>query len=189
MSENKNKINSLKLPQIALLTAVAIFGVTLSAERIFASEINSNNVYYLINQERMSRGLPKLNLDPELSQAAGLKSKDMLNRNYFEHYAFGLSPWDFIKLSGYNYLYAGENLAMDFNTSEGMVKAWMNSPTHRDNILNPDYTDTGVGVIKGEYNENGSMKSTVIVSNMFGRKKPAIVKVFDYITRNFFGSF
>lgn len=187
MNKNINKISRVNAAaKITISLAVALI---FSAQHAFASEINQTNVINLINQERTSRGVPALKIDIDLNQAAGLKSKDMINRNYFDHYAYGLSPWDFIKNSGYNYLYAGENLAMDFNTSEGVVKAWMNSPTHRDNILNPDFTETGIGVIKGEFVEDGVVHNTTMVDNMFGRKKPTILRVFDYIAKNVFGSF
>lgn len=155
---------------------------------VFASPITSENILKLLNEERSERNISKLDINPDLNNAAFLKSKDMINRDYFEHFAFGLSPWAFIKNSGYDYLYAGENLAMDFSTSEGMVRSWMNSPTHRDNILNPDYRDIGIGIVKGEYSENNSSHSTTMVTNMFGRKKPTIIKVFEYITGNLFGN-
>lgn len=186
MNKNTNK-NSIvnKATKITISLVVAFM---FSTQFAFASDINQTNILNLINKERTSRGIPSLKVESDLNQAATLKSKDMINRGYFDHYAYGLSPWDFITISGYNYLYAGENLAMDFNTSEGLVKAWMNSPTHRDNILNPDFTETGVGVIKGDYTKNGYIHSTTMVSNMFGRKKPTIMKVFDYISKNVFGS-
>jgi len=187
MNTKANKISQVnKVTKIAISLVIAIL---FSFQFAFASDINQKNVIDLINQERTSRGVPALKVDSDLNQAAALKSKDMINRSYFDHYAHGLTPWDFITMSGYNYLYAGENLGMDFNTSEGLVKAWMNSPTHRDNILNPDFIETGIGVVKGEYTENGYVHSTTMVSNMFGRKKPTILKVFDYIAKNIFGSF
>lgn len=187
-AERNNKITYTK--RNLLMSSLFVFLITfLLSGKSFASEINTENVVKLVNLEREERGLPMLKVDSSLTQAASLKTKDMLNRNYFEHRAFGMSPWDFIKLSGYDYLYAGENLAMDFNTSEGMVNAWMNSPAHRDNILNSDYTEMGIGVVKGEYTENGASHSTTLVTNMFGRKKPAIVKLFDYIAKNVFSSY
>ena len=187
MNTNKNKIS--RANKTAKVTISLIVAFLFSTQIAFASEINQSNLINLINQERTGRGVPALKIDIDLNQAASLKSKDMINRSYFDHYAYGLSPWDFIKNAGYNYLYAGENLAMDFETSEGVVKAWMSSPTHRDNILNPDFTETGLGIVKGEYNRNGYTSDTTMISNMFGRKKPTIVKIFDYIARNVFGSF
>jgi uncharacterized protein YkwD len=186
MQNKHKKIESNLIKHKALSLSFAVLASSLFVSRAFASPISTDNVLYSINQERTSRGLQKLTIDPDLTSAASLKSKDMLNRNYFEHFAFGLSPWDFIHNAGYNYLYAGENLAMDFNTSEGMVSAWMNSPAHRDNILNPDFRETGIGIIKGEFSEDGKARTTTMVTDMFGREKPTIVKAFDYITKNLF---
>lgn len=163
------------------IAAVSIALVLSNMSPVFASSINSENILELINEERSSRGLQTLTLDPSLDAAARLKSKDMLNRDYFEHFAFGLAPWDFIINAGYDYLYAGENLAMDFSTSEGTVNAWMNSPAHRENILNPDFRETGIGVVKGEFNDGSGPHTTTMTTNMFGRKKPAIVKIFNNV--------
>ena len=104
MKTSKSK-NSLR----KTITGVTIATATLfvfSSQLAFASEINQENLIRLINQERNSRGIPSLKINSDLDAAASLKSKDMINRDYFEHYAFGLSPWDFISNSGYNYLYA-----------------------------------------------------------------------------------
>ncbi|MCX6809082.1 MAG: CAP domain-containing protein [Candidatus Berkelbacteria bacterium] len=172
MNKNQQKISQKVL--LSVMGLVVVFGITSKA---FASPITPQNLEYLVNKERMYNGLKPLVVDSQLDSAATSKSKDMVTRNYFEHYAFGLTPWDFILSSGYNYLYAGENLAMNFDTSEGTVQAWMNSPAHRANILNPDYEDMGIGVVKGAYTVNGSEEQTVMVTNMFGRKKPAILEV------------
>jgi uncharacterized protein YkwD len=174
-----------KQTQNLIIFPIALVATTFSFTVAFASPINEANLTNLINGERESRDLPLLNINNDLDNSATLKSKDMINRDYFDHYAFGLSPWDFIANGGYDYLYAGENLAMDFQTSEGMVKAWMNSPTHRDNILNPEYRDLGIGVVKGTYTENGTEKTTTIVTTMFGREKPPIVKWIDSFKRLF----
>ncbi len=146
-----------------------------------ASAINTKNVLSEINYYRKIRGLTPLEIDDRLNEAAEKKSNDMINRDYFEHYSFGRSPWDFIAEQNYNYLYAGENLAMDFQTSEGMVRAWMSSPTHRKNILNPDFDDVGIGVVKGEYSEDDQSHETIMVTNMFGKEKPKILIFFDKI--------
>lgn len=178
--KNKNKkINRITVIALALLVAGSVlFNSTIA----LASEITPENLAYLINIQRSYYGLKPLKIDTDLSRAASLKSRDMLNRDYFEHFAYGLAPWDFIRNAGYEYLYAGENLAMGFKTSEGTVKAWMNSPAHRANILNPDYEDMGVGVVKGTYTKtNGKTVETTMVTNMFGRKKPMIVEVFNKI--------
>lgn len=183
-NKNKKTHNGSILKRKAMSLSFGALASVLFVSHAFASPITTQNVLDGINQQRTNRGLPKFAINPDLTNAANLKSKDMINRNYFEHFAFGMTPWDFIKNAGYNYLYAGENLAMDYNTSEGMVSAWMNSPAHKDNILNPDFQDAGIGIVKGEYIENGAVHSTTMVTNMFGRKKPVILKIFDYVTRD-----
>jgi len=168
---------ALKLIELALFVALFI----ISASAASASSISRDNIESQINKERTSRGIAPLKDNPQLDQAALTKSADMISRKYFEHYAYGLTPWDFIKRQNYDYLYAGENLAMDFDTSEGMVSAWMNSETHRKNILNPDFTDMGVGVVRGEYTDSKGTRETQMVTNMFAAPKPAIIRVFDNI--------
>lgn len=178
----KTKIEIIKLAGISLVAALLL---SLPITHVLASDITSENLLNMINNERESRKIPKLYLNNDLNNAARLKSKDMINRHYFEHYAFGLTPWNFISNAGYEYLFAGENLAMDFQTSEGMVKAWMNSPAHLDNILNPEFHDIGIGIIKGEYTQKEADQSTIMVTNMFGREKPKILQVFDNFRENF----
>lgn len=166
-----------KIVEIALFLSLFVFSAALA----MAAPIAPKNVENLVNQERTSRGLNPLNVNGSLDSAAQKKSTDMIKRNYFEHYAYGLSPWVFIQNENYDYLYAGENLAMDFNTAEGMVSAWMASPSHRKNILNPDFNEMGVGVVKGEFKDNSGAHETEMVTNMFATKKPAIIRVFDNV--------
>ena len=187
MITNKNKkfrLDNRVIVEIASVVALVLFSIFIvvaNTKTAFASEISEDNVFRLINKEREYRGIPSLRENDELNQAAMKKSADMITRNYFEHYAFGLNPWDFIVDAGYDYLYAGENLAMDFDTSEGMVRSWMQSTTHRINILNPDFNETGIGVVKGEFTENDNIHTTYMVTNMFAREKPAILKLVDRV--------
>lgn len=182
--KNSHQIKSNIKTKITLSLFALSFVLISSAPKALASDVSVENITYLLNKERIYHGLSPFSLDTDLNHAAKNKSKDMLNRNYFDHYAYGLTPWDFINNAGYKYLYAGENLAMDFQTSEGMVNAWMNSPAHRKNILSEDFEDIGIGVVKGAYVENGQEKETILVSNMFGRKKPVIVEIFNRIIDN-----
>ncbi len=178
MNKNKNKIKYIQTAAIALLI------VTSFAVKALASDITPSNVLTAINQERVMRGLPILSANTDLNNAATLKAKDMVNRHYFEHYAFGLAPWDFMRNQSYDYIYAGENLAMDFSTTEGMVKAWMNSPSHKENILNKDFREIGIGTVKGVYSEEENKShSTIMVSTMYGTQKPKILKIFDAIVK------
>lgn len=166
-----------KLCELALLIALLAAG----AVQAEASEITPENVLKQINYQRELRGIKPLEEDDRLNRAATNKSQDMIDRDYFEHYANGLTPWSFITDQDYDYLYAGENLAMDFKTSEGMVRAWMSSPAHRKNILNPDYDDVGIGLVKGEYTDIKGSRETSMVTNMFGKEKPVILRLFDEV--------
>lgn len=176
------KIYILKILEIVLfvLISVSVFAI----REAFASDITKENLLKGINAERTNRNIAPLNENAKLDQASLNKSNDMLERNYFEHYFNGLTPWDWIARENYNYLYAGENLAMDFDTSEGMVKAWMDSPTHRANILNPDFNETGIGIVKGQFSDGNGARETTIVTNMFGREKPQILVTIDSWIKN-----
>lgn len=166
-----------KLCELGLLLTLIGAGVAQAK----ASDITPKNILIQINYQRELRGIKPLQEDTRLDQAAVNKSTDMIDKDYFEHYAHGLTPWKFIENQKYDYLYAGENLAMDFQTSEGMVRAWMSSSAHRKNILNPDYDDIGIGVVKGEYTDDHGSRETNMVTNMFGKEKPAILKLFDAV--------
>lgn len=101
----------------------------------------------LVNKERTSRGLQSLKFNSELSNVATLKSQDMIDKNYFDHTSptYG-SPFDMMKKFGISYTSAGENIAMGQETPQEVMNAWMNSDGHRKNILNPDFTELGVGI-------------------------------------------
>jgi len=132
----------------------------------FATDISVDKLYQLTNQEREKSNLPLLSYNQELAQAAAQKAQDMFQKNYWSHYApDGKTPWDFILNSGYKYEYAGENLAKNFLFSDGVVSAWMNSPTHRENILKKDYSQVGLAVVNGILNG----EQTTLVVQMFGK--------------------
>lgn len=133
-----------------------------------ATDINAERLVNLTNQKRAERGLAPLKLDPQLSQAAAGKAQDMFTKDYWAHNSpGGLTPWVFIKDAKYSYLYAGENLAKNFANSEGVVDAWMASPSHRANLLKPEYKDIGFAVVNGRL---GSEETTLVVQ-MFGTKQ------------------
>jgi hypothetical protein len=74
----------------------------------------------------------------------------MFAENYWAHVSpSGLQPWHWFNQAGYPYTYAGENLAKDFDTSAGVMQGWMNSPGHKANVLNTNYTDVGFAVQNG----------------------------------------
>lgn len=115
------------------------------------SNITTQSLVNDTNNERTKEGLSTLALNDTLSQAAFLKAQDMFENDYWAHNSpSGVTPWKWLGDVGYNYSIAGENLAKNYPTANATVVAWMNSETHRANILNERYTDVGFAVVDGE---------------------------------------
>ena len=131
----------------------------------YASAIDRDEIVIYTNDQRILAGLPPLTMNEQLSQAAQEKANDMFANNYWAHISpTGTTPWVFIKNTGYEYSVAGENLARDFNNSLDVVNAWMNSDTHKANIVHNKYTQIGVAVVNGRLD---GVETTLVVQ-MFG---------------------
>ncbi len=131
----------------------------------YATDIRVEQLLADTNAERAKAGLSELTLNPDLSAAASAKAGDMFTNNYWAHNSpEGKTPWDVILASGYHYTLAGENLAKNFDTSDGVVAAWMASPSHKANIVKPGYRDIGFAVVNGVLNG----EQTTLVVQMFG---------------------
>lgn len=131
-----------------------------------ASDFSQATLLSATNEARATKGESALTVNDQLSQAAVAKANDMAAKNYWAHNSpDGKTPWSFISGAGYSYSVAGENLAYGFTDGSGVVKAWMNSPEHRANILNAAYQQVGFGVAS--------------VTNYLG-KGPAIIVVAEY---------
>lgn len=131
----------------------------------FAANIPPDEVIRLTNEKRAQNGLAPVTSNSLLSQAAQAKGADMLNKGYWAHVSpDGVQPWQFFINAGYKYRYAGENLARDFSNPSSAVDAWMNSPSHKENMLNPKYKDIGVAVVEGKL----SGVETTIIVQFFG---------------------
>ncbi len=140
-------------------------GVLIDSFGVYATDLSANRIVQLTNQERQKRNLQPVTANAYLTSAAYAKANHMFEKQYWDHFGpDGESPWEFIKASGYDYAYAGENLGKGFNTSEGVHQAWMASPTHKENILTEHYEDIGIAVVSGTL-EN---ESIVLVVQMFG---------------------
>ncbi|WP_206529758.1 SafA/ExsA family spore coat assembly protein [Brevibacillus sp. SYP-B805] len=107
-------------------------------------------VVKLVNAERAKRGLKPLTANWQLSRVARIKSQDMRDRGYFSHTSptYG-SPFDMMQAFGIAYHAAGENIAAGQTTPAAVMQSWMNSAGHRQNILNPQFTQIGVGYATG----------------------------------------
>ncbi|MDR3643436.1 MAG: CAP domain-containing protein [Candidatus Doudnabacteria bacterium] len=153
-------------PHILRQEALAVFSGALIAAKIltlgvlalgpvapaYSSAITETNIIALTNQSRQDNGEAPLTENSELDTAAQAKADDMLAKGYFAHVTpDGRTPWSFITAAGYNYLMAGENLAVNFTEAEDVETAWMNSPDHRANLLNKDFQNIGIGISQGQY--------------------------------------
>jgi uncharacterized protein YkwD len=125
-------------------------------------------IHTVANRERLIRNLKTLGINDKLNAAAQSKAEDMATKSYFSH----ISPIDgkqwktFIQESGYEYKEAGENLANGYESVEEMVEAWLDSPSHRENLLNEGVHETGFGIKYGTLNGY----PTVFVVQLFGEQ-------------------
>lgn len=172
--ESNNYRAKLLHHNILLLFIVVIFASSFLLEIIktnfpsvlgIHTNVTVEELLVFTNRKRTEYGLPPLVLNPRLSAAAALKAEDMFAKDYWAHNSpDGKTPWVFIKEAGYNYLYAGENLARGFNSAEDIVNAWMASPSHRENVLFKNYSDVGfsvgIGKLKGQ--------DTILIVEEFG---------------------
>jgi len=168
---NNNRASLIQTPFIGLFIALYLLNqsfvksLTIVRPGIlgYSSEITIQKVYDDTNKERQLVGLPALHFNPALSQSATAKAQDMFANNYWAHNSpQGKTPWDFFKSAGYQYSIAGENLAKDFYDTDSMMKAWMNSPTHRVNIISSQYQEIGIGVVNGILD---GVKTTLVVQH------------------------
>ncbi len=125
------------------------------------------DIIYLTNQERIRDNLPALTVNSELTEAAHAKAQHMLDFEYFDHHSpDGREPWDFIEEAGYPYIYAGENLAINYSNSLATFQAWMDSPSHKENILFPHFQEIGIATHSAE--RDGLMVTVSV--QMFGSR-------------------
>lgn len=139
---------------VALVVVAQVAYNGLAARHILGDQTSGITATALLadtNQERADNGERPLVLNDQLSRAAKLKVQDMFANQYWAHNSpSGTTPWHWFDMVGYTYSQAGENLAKDFSSSDSTVAAWMDSPTHRANILKSSYEDAGFAVQSGQ---------------------------------------
>ena len=177
--ENDHKPHILRVQSVVFVLAIALvlelffwFGVTqLEPNSQLFGIIITNSLIDGTNKNRAADNLAPLQVSPLLQTAAQEKADDMATNGYFAHTSpAGLTPWYWFDKVGYQYIAAGENLAVDFSDSQDVTNAWMNSPEHRANILNGSYTQIGMATAQGTYNGH----PTIFVVELFGTPVPAI---------------
>lgn len=148
-----------------LLLALAVGFLGLFVQNVQAADMTSEETIALVNKTRISQNMAKLKVNEKLSQAAEEKIDDMIKNDYFAHTSpDGVAPWTWFEKVGYDYKFAGENLAINFSNAAEQQAAWMKSETHRKNILSSDYKEIGAAVRKGIING----KSVTITVQEFG---------------------
>ena len=131
----------------------------------------------LTNDYRSQKGISGLSWNDTLAKAAKLKAEDMMKKGYFAHTSpEGLTPWYWLGQQNYSFLYAGENLAVHFDETEDVEDAWLDSPTHKANIVNPHFSEIGIAVVEGFFEG----KDTTVVVEFFGT--PAFVSTQKVVT-------
>ncbi|WP_245807792.1 CAP domain-containing protein [Halobacillus massiliensis] len=118
------------------------------------------HVIELTNEHRGAQGLEPLSLNKQLDDVAQMKSNDMAQNNYFAHNSptYG-NPSQMLKSKNVDFQKAAENIAHGMRSPEEVVNGWMNSPSHRKNILDPDLKEIGVG-----YSENGNYWTQIFIT-------------------------
>ncbi|MCA9348408.1 hypothetical protein KC867_03295, partial [Candidatus Saccharibacteria bacterium] len=174
------------IPMLSILALIGIFTSSYSAWNLtrtnstsvqsrqvlaYATDITHVGLLQSTNVRRTQAGVSNLTINNQLNQAAQAKASDMAMRNYWAHVnPDGVQPWVFIANAGYSYLRAGENLACGFSDNNTVITGWYNSPTHRDNMLEAEFTEVGFGIINApNYNcgEFAATQQTIVVA-MYG---------------------
>ena len=159
----KKKITAFTL---TLILTLSMSSALASINYNFTSPSNLNyeeSVVQLVNIEREKYGLPSLYLDKRISNIARMKSRDMADNNYFAHNSptYG-SAGEMLLNFGVTWSMWGENIAAGQGSPEQVVSQWMNSPSHRENILSPNFAFIGVGYCT---NANGKTYWTQMFTN------------------------
>jgi uncharacterized protein YkwD len=145
---------------VRCLAAFLLAGCALSvqadppAAEEFKMTPREKEVVDLTNLERKKKDLPPLKPSPLLFKIARDHSANMAKQGKMEHILDKKTPFQRILAAGYDYMYAGENIAeadKDY-TGKDIVKDWMESEKHRKNIMYPEFTEIGVGIIPGKKN-------------------------------------
>lgn len=157
---------------IEMLFASGIFDLQ-QISRFFAS-IYPDVLVGLTNDYRQANSIAILTVNPLLEEAAKMKAEDMAQKGYFAHTSpEGITPWHWFEKAGYNFVYAGENLAINFSDSEALHKAWLSSLGHKENIVNKNFSEIGIAVARGLYKE----KEAFFVVQLFGTRKKEILPI------------
>ncbi|MEN9582060.1 MAG: hypothetical protein RL641_14 [Candidatus Parcubacteria bacterium] len=172
-----NKENNYKpaLFEYGVVSAVIVAGIilfmsSLSVNRYLVRTDQGAAVYAsvlvdLSNKARSVNNQSDLTISSVLTKAAQMKADDMANRQYFSHTSpDGTTPWYWFQKAGYDFVYAGENLAVDFTESADIENAWLASPKHKENIIDPRFREIGIATKTATWQG----RETTFVVQLFG---------------------
>ena len=172
------------LPLVAVISLVLTFS-GLGAKSVtnagggvlaYASSMSVSGLLSSTNQKRADNGAPALSLNSKLNAAAQAKANDMASRNYWSHNTpEGNPPWVFVDAQGYAYQKIGENLAAGFTSESATVTGWMNSPSHKANMLDIAFKEVGFGYANNaDYTSAGGGPMTIVVA-FYGVSKTTVI--------------
>ncbi len=141
-----------------------LIGIFLLPQLASLSSVSPEKIIELTNKERIAAGMNILTANQLLTKAAHDKGLSIFSSQAFQHNIGDRKFSDWIREAGYDYSYAGENMAVDFMTSEGVMRAWMRSETHKKNLLNPSFSEIGIAVMDGSLDG----KNTTLIVQIFG---------------------
>jgi hypothetical protein len=157
------------------VTVLAIITEPLLDQARNVAAVNAAKVVTLTNAERTNDGIPQLQRNSLLDQAAQMKAQDMAAKGYYAHVSpDGVTPMYWVDRAGYKYLIIGENLVVNRTEAEQVVDAFMGSPGHKANILRKDFTEIGVGVANGVYKGKDATFTVQIFAAPYPRASNAI---------------
>jgi len=150
MKRNLAKIAIVSLVAISIISLVTV-GYFVYVKNTYAKDNTYNRSLELVNDLRDKNNLADLNWNDKLAEAAQDKVNDIIANRYFEHTSpSGVKAWDFVLKNDYSYLYAGENLAIDYENVDDAFKAWINSPSHYKNLVSDKYEEYGFAQGEGD---------------------------------------
>jgi uncharacterized protein YkwD len=157
----------------AFIASLMIVAMVPQLAHAAGTSVSASTLVTLANVDRANAGARPLTVNDKLVAAAQAKANDMAQKSYFAHVSpNGSNSWSWFSRVGYSYSHAGENLAVGFVDAQGVETGWMNSPTHRANLMNGAFTEVGIATAEGIYKG----QKVIFVAQMFGTPSNSVSK-------------
>jgi hypothetical protein len=177
---NKRAFERVYWPYIPIIIAISLLlGVSINSGNLeaymrhpggrvlaYSTSMSIGGLLADTNNSRAANGVASLSLNAKLDAAAQACADDMAARDYWSHYTpEGNPPWIWVSAQGYAYQKLGQNLATGFSDEQATIDGWMNSPPHRENLLDPSFTEVGFGYANNpNYTAAGGGPMTIVVA-------------------------